>query len=80
MKNSAYFSNPRTLEELKKQYRELAMKHHSDKGGDTETMKKSMQNMTIYLRNSKTYIKPKTAKPTQRNRPQQKLPNISRKS
>ena len=35
-----FFSNPRTLEELKKQYRELAMKHHPDKGGDTETMKK----------------------------------------
>ena len=35
-----FFSNSKTLEELKKQYRELAMKHHPDKGGDTEIMKK----------------------------------------
>ena len=35
-----YFTNPRTLEELKKQYRELAMKHHPDKGGSNEAMKK----------------------------------------
>jgi curved DNA-binding protein CbpA len=35
-----YFNpTPRTLEELKKQYRELAMKHHPDMGGSDETMK-----------------------------------------
>jgi DnaJ-class molecular chaperone len=40
MKNNIkYFSNPQTLEELKKQYRDLAMKHHPDIGGDTEIMK-----------------------------------------
>ena len=33
-----YFNNPQTLEELKKQYRELAHKHHPDNGGDTATM------------------------------------------
>jgi curved DNA-binding protein CbpA len=38
MKNTKYFNNPQTLEELKKQYRELAMKHHPDKGGNTATM------------------------------------------
>jgi len=39
VKNMKYFNNPKTLEELKKQYRELVFKHHPDKGGDTETMK-----------------------------------------
>ena len=30
---------PETLEALKKQYRELAQKHHPDNGGDSDTMK-----------------------------------------
>ena len=30
---------PETLEELKAMYRKLAMLHHPDRGGDTETMK-----------------------------------------
>jgi len=30
---------PETLEELKGLYRKLAMRHHPDRGGDTETMK-----------------------------------------
>ena len=30
---------PETLEELKSMYRKLAMLHHPDRGGDTETMK-----------------------------------------
>jgi len=34
-----YFSNPKTCEELKKQYRELAFKHHPDCGGSNEAMK-----------------------------------------
>ena len=34
-----HFNNPTTLEELKKQYRELAHQHHPDSGGSTETMK-----------------------------------------
>ena len=34
-----YFKNPKTLEALKKQYRELALKHHPDRGGDNEVMK-----------------------------------------
>ena len=37
--NNKFFNNPRTLEELKRQYREFAMKHHPDKGGDNEIMK-----------------------------------------
>lgn len=34
-----YFENVRTLDELKAEYRRLAMKHHPDRGGDVETMK-----------------------------------------
>ena len=34
-----YFENPKTLEELKKQYRALAQIHHPDSGGDADTMK-----------------------------------------
>ena len=33
-----YFTNCRTLDELKKEYRRLAMIHHPDHGGDTATM------------------------------------------
>lgn len=33
-----YFSDCRTLEEVKRRYKELAMKHHPDRGGDTATM------------------------------------------
>ena len=34
-----YFTNIRTLDELKAAYRRLAMQYHPDMGGDTETMK-----------------------------------------
>jgi hypothetical protein len=34
-----YFTNCKTLDELKKEYRRLAMLHHPDRGGDTQTMK-----------------------------------------
>ena len=33
-----YFNNPHTLEELKKQYKALALKYHPDCGGDTAIM------------------------------------------
>lgn len=33
-----YFEKIETLEELKTQYKKLAMKHHPDRGGDLETM------------------------------------------
>ena len=34
-----YFKNCKTLDELKVEYRKLAMQHHPDRGGDLETMK-----------------------------------------
>lgn len=34
-----YFTNCKTLDELKAEYRRLAMIHHPDRGGDLETMK-----------------------------------------
>ena len=33
-----WFKNPETLEDLKKQYKHLAMKHHPDMGGSTQDM------------------------------------------
>ena len=34
-----YFANCKTLDELKAEYRRLAMANHPDRGGDVETMK-----------------------------------------
>ena len=34
-----WFSNPQTVEELKKQYKKLAFEHHPDRGGNEEHMK-----------------------------------------
>lgn len=35
----SWFKNPGTLEELKKQYKQLAMEHHPDMGGNKSDMK-----------------------------------------
>ena len=37
--NKFFTPMPETAEELKSMYRQLAMKHHPDRGGDTEAMK-----------------------------------------
>ena len=37
--NKHFAPTPETFEELKAMYRKLAMQHHPDRGGDTETMK-----------------------------------------
>ena len=36
--NIKYFYNCHTLEEVKRKYKELAMLHHPDRGGNTATM------------------------------------------
>ena len=33
-----YFKNIESIEDLKQQYKKLAMENHPDKGGNTETM------------------------------------------
>jgi len=33
-----WFNNPQTLEDLKKQYKRLAMVYHPDRGGNTRDM------------------------------------------
>lgn len=40
MQSANYFKDCKTLEEVKKLYRQLAMANHPDKGGDLETMQK----------------------------------------
>jgi len=40
MTATRYFSHPSTLEELKEQYRRLAMENHPDHGGSTEAMQR----------------------------------------
>ena len=40
---------PKTLEELKKQYRALAMKHHPDCGGTVEAMQQNNNEYVIAL-------------------------------
>jgi len=55
-----WFENPRTLEELKKQYRKLAMEHHPDIGGLEQDMKEinnEYQTLFHLLKNTHTNAK-----------------------
>jgi DnaJ-class molecular chaperone len=36
--NSQYFNDCKSLDEVKRRYKELALKHHPDRGGDTRIM------------------------------------------
>jgi curved DNA-binding protein CbpA len=44
---TAYFDNPGTLEELKKQYHRLAMLHHPDRGGNVAVMQEINEKYAI---------------------------------
>jgi|SRR3989339_1238837 len=46
-----YFSDCRTLDEVKRRYKELAMLHHPDKGGDTATMQEVNAQYENIIRN-----------------------------
>lgn len=58
-----WFQNPQTLEELKKQYKKLAMKYHPDLGGDTATMQEinnEYDSLFEQLKNTHTNAKGET--------------------
>ena len=58
-----WFQNPQTLEELKKQYKQLAMEHHPDLGGDTATMQEinnEYDSLFAKLKNTHTNSKGET--------------------
>lgn len=45
-----YFSDVKSIADLKTQYKKLAFKHHPDRGGDTETMQKINAEYDINLK------------------------------
>jgi len=54
-----YFEGIKTLDELRKQYRNLAFLHHPDRGGDTEIMKEinnQYERLSKNLINSNEYF------------------------
>lgn len=59
-----YFNNCKTLEELKKEFRRLAMLHHPDRGGDAETMKQINAEYDIIFPELKARYNAIAAEPT----------------
>lgn len=55
-----FFSECGSLEEVKKKYKELAMKHHPDKGGDTATMQQINAEYAAIIKNPHFECKPQT--------------------
>ncbi len=61
MTNTKFFTNCRTLEELKAEYRRLSKIHHPDLGGDLETMKQvNIQYEAAFNTLNSTSAEPKT--------------------
>jgi hypothetical protein len=52
MNTTHYFSNCQTVAEIKSEYRRLALLHHPDRGGDTETMKQINRQYKVALEQS----------------------------
>lgn len=74
MRSSRYFIRIETLEDLKRQYKKLALKNHPDRGGDVEIMKEInaeydlfFDDMKDYHRNAKgeVYTKENTETPSE---------------
>lgn len=59
-----YFNSCKTLEELKKEFRRLAMLHHPDRGGDVETMKQINAEYDIIFPALKARYNATAAEPT----------------
>lgn len=63
-----WFNNPKTLEELKKEYKKLAIKHHPDCGGNTKDMQEinaEYDKLFVILKNKRATAEGKTYETTE---------------
>lgn len=68
MSSYKFFTNPKTLEELRKQYKTLAMKYHPDMGGSTADMQalnNEYDKLFILLKDKHTATQEDTTTPEQ---------------